>query len=400
MSESTDRFHNNLTLFYNATKIPIHIFSRTTEIVFREPHISAASFSEDTVKRCQRAVDNHSHNPTEPLLYTSETCFLALVRLNDDATVMFGPTCPQNVTYRDFYNSNKFNFIVKDILGLYRITQLSPNISLNQFISNIALYIKLEFNDDLNKEDFINRQFTSHSSEIPIKKTNYYSAQYNALEQTNEFGKNILYHLSNGNLEEIHNLYDNTSLFDTLEYTYTSVTDLHKFFFMYAVLCYTRILEVGVDIRKAFPTLDTYISRIPYVSDIRQVKELCRNLTNDFCKQVIPLKKLVSDSPIVTKCLQYIHKNINNKITINDLMKHCNVSQRTIVRHFAEYHSTSATDYIITCKLKEAAFLLQHSDFSITEISNQLAFSSQSHFTTAFKKLYKYTPLQYRNKSR
>ncbi len=103
-------------------------------------------------------------------------------------------------------------------------------------------------------------------------------------------------------------------------------------------------------------------------------------------------------SHIVAVCLQYIENHIHSRITVEDLAQYCNLSKRTITRHFTEYFHMSAAEYILQLKLKEAAFLLINSAFSLVEISNQLSFSSQSHFSVAFKKKYNYTPQQYRNK--
>ena len=99
------------------------------------------------------------------------------------------------------------------------------------------------------------------------------------------------------------------------------------------------------------------------------------------------LKTAHSVSPVVTKCLQYIHDNLYSKITIADLAQYCHSSTRTITRHFSEFYHTAAMEYILDCKLEEAAFLLTHSALTLTEISSQLAFSSQSHFTSIFKKV-------------
>ena len=196
------------------------------------------------------------------------------------------------------------------------------------------------------------------------------------------------------------NAYNSTNLFANLPQMISSINDYHKFFFMYAVLCYTTVLNEGVDIHKAYPIMDTYVSQIPAITSAEVLQEYCLNITTDYCNHVIPILQLKSESPIITKCLHYIHDNLYNKITIEDLMKHCNASRRTITRHFAEHYSMTVSECIMTAKLKEAAFLLTDSYFSLIEISNQLAFSSQSHFTVAFKKMYNYTPLQYRKKHR
>ena len=83
---------------------------------------------------------------------------------------------------------------------------------------------------------------------------------------------------------------------------------------------------------------------------------------------------------------------------LEDLASYCNTSGRTISRHFKECLHISVSDYILQQKLEKAVFLLKNSDLTLAEISNYLAFSSQSHFTVAFKKRYFTTPQKYREK--
>ena len=52
--------------------------------------------------------------------------------------------------------------------------------------------------------------------------------------------------------------------------------------------------------------------------------------------------------------------------------------------------------FMMRCKLEEAKSLLMYSQQSITEISNYLCFSSQSYFTSVFRKKYGLTPKEYR----
>lgn len=97
--------------------------------------------------------------------------------------------------------------------------------------------------------------------------------------------------------------------------------------------------------------------------------------------------------------LQYIQEHIQTKISIDDIAHYCKVSKRTVLRHFSKYYDMSVSEYIMKVKLEEGAFLIKYSNMTFAEISNQLAFSSQSHFSVAFKKRYHYTPQQYRNRN-
>ncbi|WP_425423366.1 helix-turn-helix domain-containing protein [Streptococcus porci] len=57
---------------------------------------------------------------------------------------------------------------------------------------------------------------------------------------------------------------------------------------------------------------------------------------------------------------------------------------------------TNLSDYIIELRLLETKDSLLFTDRADSDISNFLAFSSQSYFQTVFKKKHGVTPLQYR----
>lgn len=266
-------FDTELLLFHQATQIPICVFDNTPKDLLRYPVIKSMNCSLQTLSQCVAALHSGSHEAHFPILYSSDTCFFALLELELDKNIMIGPVTSSHITYKEFYYSNKIGCDLQDLLHLYRITQLSPNYSIAQFAANISLFIKLLFHEDMSVETILKS-----------------------------------------------------------------------------------------------------------------------------CNRITPAPDTRSESPVVTKCLQYIQDNIYTKITIEDLADYCHLSRRTITRHFTEFHNIPVAEYIIQSKLKEAAFLLTDSSFSLAEISNQLSFSSQSHFTVAFKKHYCYTPQQYRNK--
>ena len=66
---------------------------------------------------------------------------------------------------------------------------------------------------------------------------------------------------------------------------------------------------------------------------------------------------------------------------------------------FKKEMGMSITAYIMEKKMEAARNMLKYSDYSYSEISSILAFSSQSHFIRAFKKHNGDTPRAYREKN-
>jgi AraC-like DNA-binding protein len=56
------------------------------------------------------------------------------------------------------------------------------------------------------------------------------------------------------------------------------------------------------------------------------------------------------------------------------------------------------TEYVILKRMEAAENMLKYSDFSLSEISDILYFSSYSHFARTFRKYYDTSPKEYRNR--
>lgn len=395
--------HNNqiqyaadLALFYQATQIPLCVFDNTPTDLLRHPLIENMTCSPITLAQCCKALENTS--AFVPQLFASDCFYFALIRLDEKNNIMLGPVSSITLTYREFYESNKNDCDPSDLTHLYRVIQQSPHVSLTQFAADISLFIKLISRTSLSIQDILAAQSELPKQYDTLSTPGFSEPHYTFVNEAMAFEKTILYHIRGGNMQEIENLFSKPTFFNNADFIPASVEECYKIFFVYATLCCITAIEEGLDMKKAFPLFDAYISKIPTISSPSELSGLCRSISLEYCQQVQRLHEYQSDSTVITKCLQYIHENIQSKITIDHLATHCNLSKRSITRHFTMHFHTSVSDYILTQKLKEAAFLLSNSDFSLAEISHQLAFSSQSHFTVAFKKKYLYTPQQYREK--
>ncbi len=117
--------------------------------------------------------------------------------------------------------------------------------------------------------------------------------------------------------------------------------------------------------------------------------------------EVVTLTELVKksklhpqQSPHVRKCMQYINENITSKISVAILSDYCGISSDYLSQIFKEETGENLSSYITRKKLEKAKELLTQGKRA-KEICSLLAFSSQSHFITSFKKYYHMTPTQY-----
>lgn len=109
------------------------------------------------------------------------------------------------------------------------------------------------------------------------------------------------------------------------------------------------------------------------------------------------IKKDVKASSKTDKAIQYISQHYSEKITLEDLCNHCNLSKTQLIRLFNTSLGTTPIKYINNFKLAKAKELLfYYPDKSISDISNQLGFDNQHYFSKMFQNKYNEAPTQYR----
>lgn len=171
-----------------------------------------------------------------------------------------------------------------------------------------------------------------------------------------------------------------------------------KYHFVITVAMITRhCVEAGMELEQAYRLSDFYIKKLDSYSSIDAISKLHDNMALDFTGKMLLLKKNAVISKSIVLCMEYIYNNINHRITVQDLAEHTNLSPSYLSRLFKKELGISVSDYILEKKIEKAQNLLKYSDYSLIEIANYLAFSSQSHFIQAFKKMVGVTPKKYRD---
>ena len=100
----------------------------------------------------------------------------------------------------------------------------------------------------------------------------------------------------------------------------------------------------------------------------------------------------------LSRVKQYIYGNLAGKIHTADLARLCNLSESHFYQKFRENIGISPYQYVIDQRIKAASSMILESDKLITEICFTLGFSSQSAFTTIFKKKTGMSPTEFRRK--
>jgi AraC family transcriptional regulator len=98
------------------------------------------------------------------------------------------------------------------------------------------------------------------------------------------------------------------------------------------------------------------------------------------------------------RAIAYIHENLDQNITLAELSNIVKMSPHYFATLFKQSTGLSPHQYITKCRIETAKQLLIKQELTIVEISQQVGFQNQSHFTRVFRQHAKTTPKIYRDK--
>lgn len=85
-----------------------------------------------------------------------------------------------------------------------------------------------------------------------------------------------------------------------------------------------------------------------------------------------------ADSDIL-RVLEYIHSNLDTKISVGILLSIARMSNSTFNRHFRKMVHQSPADYILHCRIKKAHTMMEEANYNRTEIAQACGFYDISH---------------------
>lgn len=105
-------------------------------------------------------------------------------------------------------------------------------------------------------------------------------------------------------------------------------------------------------------------------------------------------------SPTILKVMDYIQKNYDRKISLNELCREYSLSKTWLCKCFLQANRITIFEYKTELQVNAAKELLLASSHSIEKIAKAVGFSSSRHFSMVFKKHTGTTPLHWRKQFR
>jgi AraC family transcriptional regulator len=129
------------------------------------------------------------------------------------------------------------------------------------------------------------------------------------------------------------------------------------------------------------------------------VTTLCAHLLRNYTekKQTIALSEGGLSRPKLKLALEYINDQLSSDLSLSDIAAELDISQYHFCRLFKQSMGISPHQYIIHQRIEHAQELLKKNSNRIADISIEVGFANQGHFTHHFRKITGMTPKQYRD---
>lgn len=170
-----------------------------------------------------------------------------------------------------------------------------------------------------------------------------------------------------------------------------------QYLFVAATTLATRYaIEGGMDYETAYIASDLFIQRADKATSAEEVNAIHKEMLTYYVKQVSAVHRQKVLSKPVIQCMDYIYYNLHEPLDSQILAQVTGLNRSYLSTLFHKETGITLSEYIMSKKMEAVENMLKHSDYSLTEISEYLNFSSYSYLARIFRKHHNMTPKEYR----
>lgn len=155
-------------------------------------------------------------------------------------------------------------------------------------------------------------------------------------------------------------------------------------------------IDGGVAPQKAFSMSDVFISNIERMTQVLPIQAAVVEYEREFARAVEQVKHDSEHNRYVESAKEYVAEHIDESIRVVQIGEALGINENYLTGLFHKYEGITLQHYIRKEKVRQAKELLLYSSYSCSEIAALLCFSTQSHFSSAFKREVGMTPAKYR----
>lgn len=331
---------------------------------------------------------NRIMNQKTPVIYQDENKVIFCgMREKMTKMLLLGPICIEDMSYVEIHRYCKAYQIENE--------QCPPKLKLQNLLALLELlsYIKIEekYEDEeiLDANGLIEKQEIGLEADVRIDTEDIYHHTYQEEVKTMDY-------IREGNLEEVVGAVE--LLASTAgKLSENEIRNERNLGICSITLATRAAIEGGAAPAKAYKLSDLYINKIDQCKRMTEIFEYRKRSLYDFAKLVVEEREKRANSRYTEQCKEYIRKYYHQKICIPDIAEALGVSESHLSRIFKKETGESIQKYSMHMRIERAENLLKYSEASLTEISEYLCFSFQSHFGKVFKVYKNMTPKQYRD---
>ena len=154
----------------------------------------------------------------------------------------------------------------------------------------------------------------------------------------------------------------------------------------------------GIVPENALTVCDSYICMVETMKTPEQAEAVMREAEYKLVDMVAEEKqKDELPHPLVAKVKNYVFCNLQSEIKVSDMAEYFCVNADYLSSLFHKSTGKTITRYVLEEKVKAAESMLIYTENTLQEIAFVMNFSSQSHFSTVFRKFTGLTPKEFRD---
>ena len=331
---------------------------------------------------------NRIMNQKTPVIYQDENKVIFCgMREKMTKMLLLGPICIEDMSYVEIHRYCKAYQIENE--------QCPPKLKLQNLLALLELlsYIKIEekYEDEeiLDANGLIEKQEIGLEADVRIDTEDIYHHTYQEEVKTMDY-------IREGNLEEVVGAVELLAI-TAGKLSENEIRNERNLGICSITLATRAAIEGGAAPAKAYKLSDLCINKIDQCKRMTEIFEYRKRSLYDFAKLLVEEREKRENSMYTDQCKEYIRKYYHQKICIPDIAEALGVSESHLSRIFKKETGESIQKYSMHMRIERAENLLKYSEASLTEISEYLCFSSQSHFGKVFKVYKNMTPKQYRD---
>ena len=116
--------------------------------------------------------------------------------------------------------------------------------------------------------------------------------------------------------------------------------------------------------------------------------------------ELLDVTTLKSSNEHVHNIIKYIDENITEKLTLQSVSQEIGLTKEYTATIFKKETGRTVTEYINERKMLLAKDFIIHNKMGLNDISEYLGFDNYNYFSRIFKRYFKTTPSDVRNKSK